>query len=100
MTPRGKLGVKLRALRVKASLTQLEIADALGYTTPQLVSNWERGVCPPPLASLVRLSSLLDVRPSELVNMVCDTHIADLEAERRELLERVKTATTTRRRRA
>lgn len=90
-TPREKLGAAVRALRLEAGLTQWDVAAALGYATAQLVSNWERGVCTPPLAALPKLSELLDVKPEQMVNMVCDARADDLELERAQMLARVAT---------
>lgn len=39
---------KLQQLRINQNLTQKQVADHLGLTGPQLVSNWERGICSVP----------------------------------------------------
>lgn len=50
----------LKELREKSGLTQAELAKALGYTTPQFVSNWERGLCEPPPEKYPKLAKLLN----------------------------------------
>lgn len=51
----------LKQGRLSVNLSQREVADAFGYTTPQFVSNWERGVSHPPLSALAKLSKLLKI---------------------------------------
>lgn len=43
------IGTFLKSRRIERGLTQAELAKALGYSSPQFVSNWERGLCLPPL---------------------------------------------------
>lgn len=45
---RKEFGVYLRMQRLKANITQKEISKACGFSTPQFISNIERGVCPVP----------------------------------------------------
>lgn len=61
------VGVVLKAAREKAGLTQGDVAERLHYTTPQFVSNWERGISLPPLDVLPKLTDVLDVSPRLLV---------------------------------
>ena len=58
---RRRLGIFLRAARMKAGLTQQQVAGALGYSTPQFISNWERGVSRPPDEVLARLRNMYGV---------------------------------------
>lgn len=58
---RVQFGAYARKLRTVAGLSQLEVARALGLKSGQLVSNWERGVCYPPLESFGELSNLYNV---------------------------------------
>lgn len=50
-----KFGDFLREKRMKAGLSQKEVALGLGYTTPQFISNWERGLSNPPISSIRKL---------------------------------------------
>ena len=47
-----KLGPFLKKARSKMGLSQRDVADKLGYTSPQFISNVERGLCSPPLKKL------------------------------------------------
>lgn len=40
-------GAYLQQARLAKGLSQTEVARKLGYSTPQFVSNWERGRCAP-----------------------------------------------------
>lgn len=58
--------------REKAGLSQLEVAEALGYSSAQFVSNWERDLCQPPLEKLGKLSQLLNLSRSEVIEYFVD----------------------------
>lgn len=49
---------KLKKLRIEAGLSQRDVANKLGYSTPQFISNWERGISRPPVSALGTISSL------------------------------------------
>lgn len=50
----------LKAREVKG-LTQKELAGKLGISSAQLISNWERGICAPPIKKIQPLSKILGV---------------------------------------
>lgn len=64
------LGNYLKARRIAAGLTQHDVSTKLGYTTPQFVSNFERGLCSPPLNAMGTLVKLYDMDPEELINLI------------------------------
>ncbi|MGE4132133.1 MAG: helix-turn-helix domain-containing protein [Bdellovibrionales bacterium] len=59
-----------RKLRERAGLTQREVSEALGYTTPQFVSNVERGRCRFPVEKLSKLKKLYRVSNDQIVDLV------------------------------
>ena len=66
-------GVFLRQKRESAGLTQSEVRKALKYTSPQFISNWERGLTTPPMETVVKqLASLYSFNPDEYIEMVLD----------------------------
>ena len=69
---RRTVGVFLKEARESAGLTQRTVADALGYTSPQFVSNWERGEALPPMNVLLKLPKLLDLSPRRLLEVIAD----------------------------
>lgn len=60
-------GEYLRSKRVEQGFTQTDISDYLGYTSPQMVSKWERGLCGPRFTDLVKLQEYLNIDPNELL---------------------------------
>lgn len=68
-----------KSLRLKAELSQREVSEKLGYSTPQFVSNWERGVSFPPLEALSELARLYNVDKETLFTMYKNMVIADLQ---------------------
>jgi transcriptional regulator with XRE-family HTH domain len=51
----------LKAREMKG-LTQKELAEKLGIASAQLISNWERGLCAPPIKKISSLASILDIK--------------------------------------
>ncbi len=64
------LGNYLRDKRVAAGFTQSEIAGKLGYSTPQFISNFERGLCSPPLKNLKALVKLYRIPVDEIMVLI------------------------------
>lgn len=62
-----KMAQFISELRKERKLTQKELADQLGITD-KAVSKWERGLSCPDISLLPRLSQLLGVTTSELLN--------------------------------
>lgn len=59
-------GEKIREFRLKAGLTQTELAKKLGIPY-QSIGQWERGLRSPKYETLVKIASALDVFITELV---------------------------------
>jgi transcriptional regulator with XRE-family HTH domain len=70
----------LRKARIKSGLTQVELAAALGYSSPQFVSNWERGFCKPPAAQLKQLTKILRLNPATLRALLIADFTTQLDA--------------------
>jgi transcriptional regulator with XRE-family HTH domain len=60
----------LKNKRVLAGHTQSHVAETLGYSTAQFVSNWERGESVPPITILKALAELYRLNPQELFDAV------------------------------
>jgi transcriptional regulator with XRE-family HTH domain len=65
-----KLGEYLREKRVRADLTQGWVAERMGFTSPQFISNIERGLCSPPMDVLKRMVRLYKLRNPEVVKFL------------------------------
>ena len=63
-----ELGIYLRQKRENAGLSQVDTAKKLGYTSSQMVSKWERGLCGPSFADLKRLIKIFNMNETELLN--------------------------------
>lgn len=75
MPKKNKLGIFLKKKRIEAGLTQLEVANALDYSSSQFVSNWERGHSQPPLKVFSDLCEIMDVNRDELFELVLEVAI-------------------------
>ncbi len=73
----------LKSARLKAQLTQSQVAEALGYSTAQFISNWERGISCPPLKNLRSLASMYKVRPDDLFESILKVSIQTAEQSMR-----------------
>lgn len=70
---RKKLGQYLKDVREGASYTQADVSQRLGYTSPQFISNIERGISVVPLKTLARMVSIYKVRPEPVVRIILDS---------------------------
>lgn len=70
----------LRQKRVDSGLSQLDVARELGYSSPQFVSNWERGLVSPPLETIAVLVDLYKIPSSEVVSRILEETRDYLEA--------------------
>jgi len=65
-----QLGQYLQNKRQAAGLTQMQVARKLRYSSPQFVSNFERGLCSPPMKNLRTLVKLYDIDARELIDLI------------------------------
>lgn len=70
-----KLAGFLKERRRLAGLSQKAVQIRLGYTTPQFISNWERGISQPPFKTLRRLGDLYRISADELFDIVLEDGI-------------------------
>ena len=73
------LGDYLKSKRENASLSQGDVAKKLKYTSPQFISNWERGISSPPIKTLRLLSELYKVSTDELFKLILDHSLKQLK---------------------
>ena len=66
------LGAYLQTMRTKAGLTQREVSLALGYSSAQFISNFERGIAVPPLKKLKILVKMYDMPVETVMEMILD----------------------------
>lgn len=70
---RKKLGDFLRDTRESSRLTQADVSQKLGYSSPQFISNIERGISVIPLKTLAKMVSLYKVNPEIVVRIILDS---------------------------
>lgn len=75
---RNRLGEFLRDCRLKKNLSQTELAGRLGYTSPQFISDWERGVSTLPMMKLNEICRILGVRNQEMFDLLVDVSVEKL----------------------
>lgn len=68
------LGSYLQEKRVEAGLSQGVVAAKLGYSSPQFISNFERGLCAPPLAKLKSIIDMYDLNAEEVIKIMLSEH--------------------------
>lgn len=62
-----KLPENLKKFRIKAGLTQEELAKKLGKTK-NVISNWERGENRPDAETIAKICAILKVTPNEMLS--------------------------------
>ena len=75
------LAVFLKDKRIVAGLSQKDVALKLGYSTSQFISNWERGISQPPLATLRKIAELYKVSADEMFNVLLRSTISQVEID-------------------
>lgn len=76
-----RLALYLKDARVKAGLSQSEVAKELGYSNSQFVSNWERGKSSPPMKILNLLIDFYKIDKEVVMNIILEDTKIYLQAE-------------------
>jgi transcriptional regulator with XRE-family HTH domain len=82
-----KLGEYLQEMRNKAGLTQREVSLALGYSSAQFISNFERGIAVPPLKKMRVLVRMYNMPVETVMTLI-------LDAEREIMISALKSPKT------
>lgn len=64
-----------------AGVSQGAVAKKLGYTSPQFISNWERGLSRPPISTLRKIAQIYGIHMDEMFEIVLQTSILELTTE-------------------
>ncbi|WP_413578545.1 helix-turn-helix domain-containing protein [Bdellovibrio sp. HCB290] len=86
---KATLGDYLKTTREAAGLTQADVSNALGYSTPQFISNWERSLSAPPVNAIKRLGQLYKIDANEMFEVILQ---AEIEATTADLRRKFKSA--------
>lgn len=65
-----RFGLYLSKARLRVGISQGDLASSLGYTSPQFVSNWERGAANPPLEKIPQLAKILNIPIEDMINLI------------------------------
>lgn len=75
MTPAYKeIGTMIRSARERQELTQLELANKLGYESMQFVSLIERGMSKAPLTVIGKLAVILGIPAKKIENLLVEEY--------------------------
>lgn len=80
---RQKVGTHLKSIREKANFTQAQVSSRLGYSSPQFISNIERGISVAPIPLLAKLTRLYKSDPNVLAKII-------LTSQKQLLMENMK----------
>jgi len=64
------INVFLRNARVEAGLSQSDVSEHLGLSSSQYISNIERGLCPPSVETLVKMTKLYRLPQKKVVTIL------------------------------
>jgi transcriptional regulator with XRE-family HTH domain len=77
------LGSYLQEKRASVGLSQSDVADLFGYSTPQFISNWERGVSDPPVTAFKKLAQIYKASADELFEIFLANKVQDVTRDLR-----------------
>ncbi len=60
-------GNNITTLRINAGLTVKDLQDVFGFSTPQAIYKWQRGIALPTVDNLVVLASIFGVRIDDIL---------------------------------
>jgi transcriptional regulator with XRE-family HTH domain len=87
MTPKNSsLGQLLSEHRSRLGLSQKDVATQLGYSTSQVVSDWERGIRSPPGNVLRKLVKLYKVTPEKFYEVLLEERTLILQKKLKKIL--------------
>jgi transcriptional regulator with XRE-family HTH domain len=86
----AELSNYLKKSRESVGLSQTFVSSKLGYSSPQFVSNWERGLSHPPVKSLKKIAKLYKLKDKELFDVFVVSYLNEVETDLRKKLLKVK----------
>lgn len=79
------LGQALKEARVDAGYSQWDLAKPLGYTSPQYISNIERGIANVNLETLMKICRILRTRRSKFIAAFKEDYLEEMHGKLKEL---------------
>lgn len=87
-TLRSVVGARIKALRKSSTMSQADLAELIGCDAP-LIGRYERGINLPSIEQLIRIATVFDVAPGELLPGGQDVLRTRIIALRQELSEKI-----------
>ncbi len=87
-TLRRVIGAKIKGLRKSTTMSQADLAELIGCDAP-LVSRYERGTTLPGIEQLIRIATVFNVAPGELLPGGQDQLRTRLISLRHDITERI-----------
>lgn len=66
----------LKSKRIAAGLSQGQVAEELGYSSPQFISNWERSLSTPPIHTVKKLAKVYGFDLVEFKKLYIESEVA------------------------
>ncbi len=86
---RETLGSFIKEQRLNNNFSQAELAYNLGYSSPQFISDWERGVSSPPMKKLPELANELNVKTEVLFELLVELATLQLTTSLKEEFKKI-----------
>lgn len=80
-TATTQFGAYLKTRRESAGLSQAQVAESLGYSSPQFISNWERDLARPPMKALQSLAKMYAVSRDDIYNALLKSVLTETETD-------------------
>lgn len=78
-----KLAHFLKKARLSSGLSQGKVAELLGYSSPQFISNWERGLSHPPIDVLRKIAKLYHTSDDAIFELLLEVTLEDVKNDLR-----------------
>ncbi len=89
MTKNANFAKYLKQKRENAGLSQKQVSEKLGYTTPQFISNWERGISTPPMKTVKKLASMYSIPVDEIFNLLLQETLQQVTLDFKQKLKKI-----------
>ncbi|MCB0412381.1 MAG: helix-turn-helix transcriptional regulator, partial [Bdellovibrionales bacterium] len=88
------LGEIFKKYRQLAGFSQKEMSQKLGYSNPQMLSNFERGLCNLPIEKLDHYAQLCDLSEDHVLGFLVANYISFVQAKRKDAISSPKKLAT------
>jgi transcriptional regulator with XRE-family HTH domain len=86
----SSLGSILKEKREKLGISQAKVAEKLNYSSPQFISNWERGLSTPPVTVLRSIAQIYKTPPETLFKIYLKASLKMYEQDLRKKFSKKK----------